>query len=172
MSWFYADDNDNQHEVAEAELPGLITAGTIRRDTLIWNETMADWEKAQSVRADWFEGPDVPPELTNFQKKQIVAAGRAGPGGIPASKPADALAVCAMVFGVLGIICIQIFSPVAVICGHIALKRANENGDRSANKGLAIAGLVTGYLGLMILIVIIAIYGFAFAAALLEETQG
>jgi hypothetical protein len=44
MSWFYADDNDNQHEVAEAELPGLITAGTIRRDTLIWNETMADWE--------------------------------------------------------------------------------------------------------------------------------
>jgi hypothetical protein len=58
-----------------------------------------------------------------------------------------------------------------VICGHIALKRANENGDRSANKGLAIAGLVTGYLGLLILIVIIAIYGFAFAAALLEETQ-
>jgi hypothetical protein len=30
---------------------------------------------------------------------------------------------------------------------------------------------VTGYLGLLILIVIIAIYGFAFAAALLEETQ-
>lgn len=171
MSWFYADDNDNQHEVTEAELPGLITAGTIRRDTLIWNETMADWEKAQSVRADWFEGPDVPPELTNFQKKQIVAAGTAGPGRIPASQPADELAVCALVFGILGIICIQIFSPVAVICGHIALKRANENGDRSANKGLAITGLVTGYLGLLILIVIIAIYGFAFAAALLEETQ-
>ena len=172
MIWFYADDNDNQHEVAEADLPGLIIAGTIRRDTLVWNESMADWETAQSVRADWFEGPDVPPELTNFQRKQIVAASSAGPGGVSPTQPADALAICALVFGVLGIICIQIFSPVAVICGHIALKRANENGDRSANKGLAIAGLVTGYLGLVLLIVIVAVYGFAFAAAMLEESRG
>lgn len=172
MTWFYADDNDQQYEADESRLPDLVKDGTIRRDTLVWNETMTDWVKAQSVRPDWFEGPEVPPELTNYQKKQVVAAGAAGPGINTTPPQTDATAICALVFGILGIMCVQIFSPVAIICGHIALKRANETGDRSANKGLAIAGLATGYLGLVIFILILVFYGFAFFAAMMEEAGG
>jgi hypothetical protein len=165
MIWFYADDSDQQHEVREEELPNLVSAGKVRADTLVWNETMTDWQKCRAVLPDLFSGPGTPPALTAAQRQQVAATYLA-PGQPGAPQPTDAVAVCALIFGVLGLMCIQIFSPVAIICGHIALKKANDSGDRSANKGLAIAGLATGYLGLLVLLFILIFYGFAFFAAL------
>jgi hypothetical protein len=37
----------------------------------------------------------------------------------------------------------------AVICGHMALKRIRESEFPVAGRGMAIAGLITGYLGIL-----------------------
>ena len=42
-------------------LKGLVANGKVQRDTLVWKKGMSDWEKAQSVIADFFE--NTPPPL-------------------------------------------------------------------------------------------------------------
>lgn len=155
MQWIYADEAQQQHEFAEERFPALIAEGRIREKTLVWNESMSNWQPCREVRPDLFGGTPIPPLLTPAQRRQIQ---QASPeiGGPP---PLDAVSLLSLIFGVLGILCIQLFSLPAVVCGHIGLKRANEAPGNSTNKGFAIAGIITGYLGLAILLVIIIFYG-------------
>lgn len=46
-------------------------------------------------------------------------------------------------------------SLVGIICGHIALKQINETGE--GGRGLAMAGLIIGYIGLAIGIIYVII---------------
>jgi hypothetical protein len=53
-----------------------------------------------------------------------------------------------MVLGILSLSCFAIFTGVpAVICGHSALSKIKQSGGSLSGRGLAIAGLITGYLG-------------------------
>jgi hypothetical protein len=59
------------------------------------------------------------------------------------------------VLGLVGL-CTGIAGIAAVICGHIGLNEINRAGGRLGGKGLAIAGLVLGYIeiGFMVLTVL------------------
>jgi hypothetical protein len=48
-SWFCADRGQQQGPFPEAQLRSLIANGTIRADTLIWTEGMANWQKAGEI---------------------------------------------------------------------------------------------------------------------------
>lgn len=62
-----------------------------------------------------------------------------------------ALAVWSLVLGILGLLCCGFFGGVpAVICGHMALSQIRRAGSNLGGDGLAIGGLVTGYLGIVI----------------------
>ena len=66
------------------------------------------------------------------------------------------LAIWSLVLGILGLVCFSILGAIpAVICGHMALSRIKRSAGALAGQGLAIAGLVTGYLGLAWAIVFI-----------------
>ena len=43
MNWYFADERNQQITVTEEELVQLVRAGTIRGETLVWNEQMTDW---------------------------------------------------------------------------------------------------------------------------------
>jgi general secretion pathway protein G len=59
------------------------------------------------------------------------------------------LAVWSLVLGILSLICFSIFAAIpGVICGHKALSKIKRAGGALTGQGLAIAGLVTGYLGI------------------------
>jgi hypothetical protein len=60
------------------------------------------------------------------------------------------LAIWSLVLGILSLACLSIFSAIpGVICGHKALSKIKHSGGALAGQGLAIAGLVTGYLGIL-----------------------
>lgn len=63
--------------------------------------------------------------------------------------PASGLSKWSLALGILALIipCLTVIP--AVICGHKAISKANNNPELYGGKGLAIAGLVTGYLGLV-----------------------
>ena len=63
--------------------------------------------------------------------------------------PANGLSKWSLALGILALIipCLTVIP--AVICGHKAISKANNNPELYGGKGLAIAGLVTGYLGLV-----------------------
>lgn len=155
MDWYYADDAGGQHPVAGDSLPALVASGRIRRDTLVWNETMTAWAGAGAALPELFG--TIPPQLSPAQRHQIMT-GRNDSFPPPQSKT-DPIAICALVFGVLGLpVCLPFFSVPAIICGHIARKRANEETVPSSNGGLALGGLIMGYVGLVVMVAIVLIW--------------
>lgn len=71
----------------------------------------------------------------------------------PVSRPTNGLAIATLVLGICG------FAIIPVIMGHIALKQIRERGD--GGYGLAIAGLILGYIALAGYIILAIIAGLA-----------
>ena len=63
-----------------------------------------------------------------------------------------------MVLGIIAVItCFLgiIFDSIAVIFGHLSISRINKDPQNKGGKGMAIAGLVTGYIGILIFLALI-----------------
>jgi Domain of unknown function (DUF4190) len=68
----------------------------------------------------------------------------------------SALAISSLILGILSLTCFFIFSGIpAVICGHLAYSRIGRSGGALEGKGLALGGLITGYLGIALSIFVI-----------------
>lgn len=165
MEWFYADASDQQRSTSEDSLPGLIAEGAIKPRTLLWNETLVNWTPAIELRPDLFGTLVAPPILTPAQRREVGL----GNTGIPGqSSPTDSMAVCSLIFGLLGLFCFPLLGLGGVICGHIARKRALEETLPSSNGGMALAGLITGYIGIAIMVVLLVFYAVVIIAAISE----
>jgi hypothetical protein len=71
------------------------------------------------------------------------------PIGVVPQPKTSTLAIWSLVLGILSLACFTIFTAIpGVICGHKALSKIKKSGGELTGQGLAIAGLVTGYLGI------------------------
>lgn len=68
----------------------------------------------------------------------------------PAAARTSGLAIWSLVLGILAIFTAGLTTIPAVICGHLALGRIKRSAGAQSGGGMAIAGLVTGYVGLFI----------------------
>lgn len=85
-----------------------------------------------------------------------------GPYGYPVQST-NGLAVASLVLGIVGLVLIPVLGSIAaVITGHIARKQVRERGE--GGDGLAVGGLITGYLGAALWI---GIFAFAIGLPLL-----
>jgi uncharacterized RDD family membrane protein YckC len=50
MDWYYAEGQKQRGPVTEAELEGLLNAGAVRSDTLVWREGMTDWQPYGQIK--------------------------------------------------------------------------------------------------------------------------
>lgn len=77
--------------------------------------------------------------------------------------PAQGMAIGSMICGILGLVicCIwPVAGPlalVAIILGHITMSKIRANPAATGGKGMARVGLVTGYLGLVAVVVFLAV---------------
>ena len=60
MEWFYVDQNQERQSFDETALGDLVKGETLSRDTLLWNETMTDWQAAGLLFPAWFPGESSP----------------------------------------------------------------------------------------------------------------
>ena len=72
----------------------------------------------------------------------------------PPAAPTNGLAIAALVCGVGGFVIGLSFIP-AIICGHLARKQIRQTGEQGA--GLALAGLILGYVAGALFIVLVAV---------------
>jgi len=73
----------------------------------------------------------------------------------PAESKTSGLAIWSLILGILSLICFSVLAGIpAVICGHTALSRIKRSGGLLQGNGLAIGGLVTGYLSIALIPVI------------------
>lgn len=69
------------------------------------------------------------------------------------------LAIWSLVLGILSLLCCGIFSAVpAVICGHKAQTKIKASGGVLQGAGMALAGLILGYVAIGLSVVIIPLY--------------
>lgn len=97
----------------------------------------------------WYEG--APGWLPLFSVPGLNA-----PAPYPVTPPyfsnapqTSGLAVASMVLGLLGLMCVGLTALPAVICGHLSLSQIKRSAGRVGGQGMAITGLVTGYLMLL-----------------------
>lgn len=68
------------------------------------------------------------------------------------------LAVWSLVLGILSLVCVGFLAGVpAVICGHVARSRIGKSAGAMSGEGLALAGLITGYVGTALSILVVPI---------------
>ena len=146
--WHYGSNGGQHGPVEEDELRALIASGGVTPRTLVWREGMTDWVPLHAV-----------PELGG-QPSSYQAPGAPNPGYYPAGVANSGLAIASMVCGILALVTFCMFGGIlgipAVICGHLALSQINKSEIPMAGRGIAIAGLITGYLGVLSLIAMIA----------------
>ena len=105
MEWYYADESEKQHIVSAVDLPGLVAASRVRIGTLVWNETMSVWTRAEAALPHLF--PVIPPQLSLAQRRAAMTPLAESLSG---QKPAtDAVAVCALVFVTLRVIYVAMY---------------------------------------------------------------
>jgi predicted Zn finger-like uncharacterized protein len=77
------------------------------------------------------------------------------PPAPPTAQPkTPAGAIWSLVLGILGLICFGPLTAIpAVVCGHIALGRIKRAGGELTGNGMALAGLITGYVGIALMLI-------------------
>jgi len=153
--WYYGTPDGQRGPVEEDELRGLIASGAVNASTLVWREGMENWQALQFV-------PGLGGQISPYLPGNAALAG--GVPGYYQAVPTSGLAIASMVCGILGFLTCVTGIP-AVICGHMALSRINAAPFSVAGRGMAIAGLVMGYLCILGLLFYAGLMIFVFSAA-------
>ena len=156
--WYYGSSAGQSGPVDESELRAMIASGGVGPETLVWRDGMKDWLPLQSV-----------PELrgdavTPYQTPGAPLPGGYVPGYYQPVAPTSGLAIASMVCGIVGLLLCYIHGLLgvpAVICGHMALSQISGSSLPMAGRGMAIAGLVMGYLGIAMSVGFIVLLVFA-----------
>tara|TARA_B110000495_G_C22849124_1_gene495141 strand:- start:223 stop:549 length:327 start_codon:yes stop_codon:yes gene_type:complete len=91
------------------------------------------------------------PVSTNPYQNQPVAN--------PAQQLPQEMAIVSLVAGILSLTMCGIFAAIpAIICGHIGMKKADRG--EASGRGMAMAGMIMGYVSLVLTVLFIAIYAF------------
>jgi hypothetical protein len=133
MEYYYTDvQNQPRGPVTLAELQELVAQGAVHPYTMV----------AQVGSQQW------------------VPIGTVLPGLVPfAPQPTEPLAIWSICLSVAGLSCYGLTAIGGVICGHMALS-ALKRKPTFQGRGLAIAGLIVGYLMLLVLVGMIGLIVF------------
>lgn len=155
--WYYGSQGQQTGPVTEAELRRLIGQGVVTREMMVWRDGMSEWRTLAEVAE-----LHIPP---------VIGMGMMPyPQAYPGYTPTSGLAIASMCCGIASVVFMFCYvnglvAIPAVICGHMAMKKIRESEWPLGGRGMAIAGLVTGYLGILIQLAIIALLVFVFASA-------
>ena len=143
--WYYTHAGAELGPTSVEELKRLIGLGQVVAEDHVWTEGMDYWQRVRDV-----------PELARQLTSNSAAA-------MPAAPQTSPMAVASFVLGLLGFTLIG--SVLAIVFGHIALAQIRQSQGKLSGKGLAITGLVLGYLvvvtSVIAAIVVIAILALA-----------
>jgi hypothetical protein len=74
----------------------------------------------------------------------------------PVQPKNSGLAVWSLVLGILSLTCFWLLTAIpAVICGHVAYSRIRRSAGALSGEGLALGGLITGYIGIALSIFVL-----------------
>ena len=156
MQYYFSNDGANQQGPLDREQ--LKGAGVTAR-TMVWHEGMAAWTPAGQVPelAGLFANEPPPMQLP---PQGLMAPNYATP--MPATQETNGLAIASLILGIIGICgfccCLPVIASIlAVIFGHQA--RGQIRHGRGTGDSIALAGLILGYIGIVLAVLGLRIHG-------------
>ncbi len=144
--WYYGRAGQQEGPIDEATMRSRIAAGQVGPTDLVWREGMGEWLPLAQV-AELVSAAPVSPYATP-STNPVAAPQEVVYAQVP---PTSGLAIASLVCGILSLIMCYVNAVVAIpaiICGHMAMKRIKESRGQIAGHGMALAGLICGYIGL------------------------
>jgi hypothetical protein len=143
------------------EVNRQLAAGTLRLTDQAWYEGAAGWAALSTVPGVSAAPASVP--ATPPVSPAPVATTAATPAVVVPQRKTEQLAVLSLIFSILGLcgFCCGFFLMAAIagiVCGHVALSRIKANPQLEGH-GLAMAGLVIGYVAVASWLVWILLFG-------------
>jgi hypothetical protein len=145
----------------ESDIRAKLASGELTGDTMVWWDGLPEWTPLSKTPLMLAAAPA--PVSAPATSGAVPAPAPIAPIGdvtttAPVAAKTSVLAIVSLVTGILGLpmlICSFFALPfqiAAIICGHIALVQIGRE-PQQTGKGMAIAGLVCGYLGIILIIV-------------------
>jgi len=135
--WYFGENGQQAGPVGDAEFSALIAAQRITPATVVWREGMREWVSLAQLRANG--------GLPDQSVPMVVGMMNPTTSG---------LAITSLVLGIAGLVsCFFVLGIPAVVCGHMALNQIANSPVPMVGRGLAIGGLVCGYLTSLITLV-------------------
>lgn len=132
------------------ETPSPFGGGQMEQQNQGFNQPVqnSDWTPPPAPNASWQDqgvGANTP-----FQPP-VVGGGQD-----------QTMAIVSLVCGIAGFLICQLVAPVALITGYMARNKAKENPNQYGGEGLALAGMILGAIGSVLLVLVIIYFIFVF----------
>jgi hypothetical protein len=157
--WYYGENGQQNGPYDDAGIRQAISEGRLTPYTMVWREGLPGW--LPLVQVPELAGGAVVPGYSG----QIPSHYAVPYGVMPGTS--SSLAIASMVCGICcPFLCYfaGLVGIAAVICGHMAIHRISQSPVPLGGRGMAIAGLILGYIGILIsvgsIIVLISIIPF------------
>jgi hypothetical protein len=139
-----------------------LAAGTLRLTDQAWYEGAADWAALSTVPGV-SAAPASATAPTPVSAAPVVTTAATPTAAVVPQRKTEQLATLSLIFSILGLcgFCCGFFLMAAIagiVCGHIALSRIKANPELEGH-GLAMAGLVIGYVAIASWLVWILLFG-------------
>jgi type II secretory pathway pseudopilin PulG len=122
------------------EVRAALQAGSLNATDLAWVEGTPSWVALSSI----VNAPAGSPPAFGGTAPQFGSQ----PYGQPQGETSG-LAITSLVLGILSFLCFSIFASIpGVICGHIARSNIRKSQGRQKGEGLALGGLICGYINI------------------------
>lgn len=155
------------------QVTAWLQAGQLPPSTLAWHEGLTEWVMVQQL-VPAGAGGQPPAQLGSpYQVSSASQIPHAMVGHGPQSSTA---AVWSLVLGIISLVFVLFFILIpfvaipAIICGHVARKNVKLSQGRISGGGMALAGLILGYVGLVVFAAIVLFIG-VFATRFVEQTK-
>jgi hypothetical protein len=140
-------DGSQYGPISLEQLRQWIAEGRVNAQTRVQADGAAEWKVAAEFPELGFApgggmprpGPIAPPPLVGLNPPEQ-----------------NGLAITSLVLGLLSLACFGFLTGVpAIICGHLARSRARQLPGQYGGAGFALAGLITGYIGTVVTLLIL-----------------
>jgi hypothetical protein len=120
-----------------------IHEGRLNATSKIQVEGAGDWKLLREIPEFSAILPAPPPPITYH--------------AAPGAPPANSKATWALVTGILSILCCQVFAPVSIVLGAMALSQIKQN-PHQGGRGMAVAGIIMGCVSILLGIVVFVVF--------------
>lgn len=159
------------------DIQRMLGTGEVTATDLAWTPGSANWVPLNTIPGVVVPpAADVPPAIPSAAApppyRPHVPMAAAPAAGVLMRRPTSSLAVTSLILGIVGLVFVPLLASIpAVITGHMARAEIKRSEGHLDGDGMAVAGLITGYISLIFwaLMIVLVIVMFAAGVAIFPK---